>query len=197
MSVSQGEFGHAVPVRPAVGSGSAQVPRCCPRGHQLRIGGAGNGWSHFYDLPDVTCRVCAALGNGPATWCLINPTSQYPADAAPVRGLALVVFPPSRRGGIGRIELRLNTRVTGEVHLAACGPCRRAVITRVEVAEAPVSFRRLGYGRVLVAAALARAPATRYRWSTAALPDTVEARAFWAAIDFPGEVGRPGYCSDM
>ncbi|HET6502278.1 MAG TPA: GNAT family N-acetyltransferase [Amycolatopsis sp.] len=195
-SGAQGEFGHAVPVRPAVGDGSARIPDRCPRGHHLRISGAGSGWSHFYDLPDVTCRVCAALGDT-ATWCLLDPTRQPAAEAAPERGLTLVRFPPARRAGIGRIELQLNGQTVGEVSLAACGPCRRAVLTGIRVDDVPVNYRRLGYGRVLVAAALARAPAARYRWSTTALRDTVEARAFWAAVGFPGTVGHPTYCSDM
>ena len=190
----QGEFGRAVPVRPAAGEGSARVPDRCLRGHYLSISGAGNSWSHFYDLPDVTCRVCAALGDPAATWCLIDPARQFASPSAPERGLVLAVIPPVGRGEAGRIELRLNGQTAGEVRLAACGPCRRAVITWVGV---EVTCRRLGYGHVLVAGALARAPATRYRWSTTALPDTVEARAFWASIGFPGDVGKPDFCSDM
>lgn len=194
LSGVQGEFGHAVPVRPATGGGSARVPDRCLRGHHLSVSGAGNGWSHFYDLPDVTCRVCAALGDPVATWCLIDPARQFALPSAPERGLVLVVIPPVERGATGRIELRLSGQAVAEVCLAACGPCRRAVITALDVEAAR---RRLGYGRVLVAAALARAPQARYRWSTAPLPDTVEACAFWSAVGFPGTVGKPHFCSDM
>lgn len=194
LSGAQGEFGRAVPVRVATGDGSARVPDRCLRGHYLSISGAGNGWSHFYDLPDVTCRVCAALGDPAATWCLIDPARQFAAPSVPERGLVLAVVPPVERGGAGRIELHLNGQGVGEVRLAACGLCRRAVITWVDIA---VTHRRLGYGHVLVAAALARAPRARYRWSTTALPGTVEARAFWASTGFPGDVGDPQFCSDM
>jgi len=193
-SGAQGEFGHAVPVRPASGSGGAQVPDWCLRGHYLGVGGAGVGWSHFYRLTDITCRVCAALRDPAANWCLLDPARQYPADSAPGQGLVLAVVPPSARGGIGRIELRLARRPVGEVALAACGPCHRAVLVRVLV---PDEHRRLGYGRVLIAAALARAPASRYHWSTVRGPETVAAKAFWAAVRFPGKIGEPGYCSDM
>jgi GNAT superfamily N-acetyltransferase len=55
---------------------------------------------------------------------------------------------------------------------------------------------RHGYGRVLVAAALALAPACD--WSTTAVDQTDPvARAFWAAVNWPGQLGTPAYCSDM
>jgi len=50
---------------------------------------------------------------------------------------------------------------------------------------------------VLVAAALTLAPPADYRWSTTRIDDDPVARAFWAGVDFPGDVGVPGYCTDM
>ena len=54
------------------------------------------------------------------------------------------------------------------------------------------SYRRYGYGRVLVAAALTLGRG--YDWSTTAVNKSIEARAFWATVGWPG-VGRPKYCS--
>lgn len=190
----QGEFGHPVPVRPATGNGSERTPTRCLRGHVLAVAGAGSGWSHFYSLPDVTCRVCRQLGDPVATWCLIDPTVQYSADGAPTQGLVLVVILPSVRGGVGRIELRLDDRVVGDVDLRACGPCATAVLEHIRVDQ---QFRGIGYGRVLAAAAFVRAPASRYRWSSTEVNKSVEAWAFWAAVGFPARLGQPEYCADM
>ncbi|MFJ9782618.1 hypothetical protein ACIRSS_23760 [Amycolatopsis sp. NPDC101161] len=59
------------------------------------------------------------------------------------------------------------------------------------------SYRRHGFGRVLVAAALARAAG--YRWSTTAISESVSARAFCAALCWPDgvELSSPFYRSHM
>ena len=57
-----------------------------------------------------------------------------------------------------------------------CGRCRTATLDYVHVVAA---YRRLGFGRTLVAAAVARAPS--YRW-TAPLPDGPVAQSFRARI---------------
>nr|WP_285484349.1 GNAT family N-acetyltransferase [Amycolatopsis sp. NBRC 101858] len=57
-----------------------------------------------------------------------------------------------------------------------CGRCRTATLAYVHVAA---EYRRLGFGRTLVAAAVARAPS--YRW-TAPLPDGPVAQSFRARI---------------
>ncbi|WP_020672309.1 GNAT family N-acetyltransferase [Amycolatopsis nigrescens] len=192
-SGAQGEFGHAVPVRPARDR-AALFPAWCLRGHELKIAGAGRGWSHFYNLPRVTCQVCYDQRDPAASWCLIEPADQYPPDKAPQEGLKLHAVAPLVRGGIGRIELHLDGHAVGDLDLAACGPCRRAVIEQLRVDH---DHRRLGYGRILIAAALSRAPADKYDWSTTKITDTVETRAFWAASGFPGTLGQPQYCTDM
>jgi hypothetical protein len=56
---------------------------------------------------------------------------------------------------------------------------------------------RQGYGRVLVAAALVRAPPTAYRWSTTRIADDPVTRAFWSGIAWSGTLGQPDYCIDM
>ena len=53
-----------------------------------------------------------------------------------------------------------------------CVSCRTATLDYVQVAA---GFRRFGFGRTLVAAAVARAPS--YRW-TAPLPDGPVAKSF-------------------
>jgi hypothetical protein len=58
-----------------------------------------------------------------------------------------------------------------------------------------VEFRRFGYGRVLVAAALTLG--TGYDWSmTAVDSNSIEAKAFWASVGLPGPT-VPAYCSHM
>jgi hypothetical protein len=49
---------------------------------------------------------------------------------------------------------------------------------------------------VLVAAAVALAPACDWSTTTVDHADPV-ARAFWAAVDWPGQLGTPAYCTDM
>ena len=55
-------------------------------------------------------------------------------------------------------------------------------------------YRRLGYGRVLVAAALTLG--VGYDWSTTAIGDSLPTRAFWARVGLPGPT-TPAYCSHM
>jgi GNAT superfamily N-acetyltransferase len=68
----------------------------------------------------------------------------------------------------------------------------RAVLEHVRVDE---QHRRRGYGRVLVAAALALVP-DDYSWSTTAINRTIVAKAFWATVGLPGPA-TSAYCSHM
>lgn len=113
---------------------------------------------------------------------------------APAYGLALVRIPPAvPRSRVGQLQLRVDNVVRGDVDLAVCGPCRRAVLEQVRVDPA---YTRRGYGRLLVAAAVAVAP--EFAWSTTAVDQANPiARAFWAAVDWPGQLGTPAYCTDM
>ncbi|MQA10529.1 MAG: GNAT family N-acetyltransferase [Pseudonocardiaceae bacterium] len=193
--VERGMYGSHGAVRPAVGRGSAQSPDYCLRGHRLQIAGVTGRYSHYYRLTDITCEVCYALKDPLATWYLIDPTEQYSAEDADTMGLVLVLIPPAMRGGLGHIELWLGGVSVGDIDLRACGPCRRAVLEHVRVDE---KYRRMGYGRVLVAAAVARAPG--YSWSTTTMDTSLATRAFWAAVgdQVPGDIGGPpNYCTDM
>lgn len=176
-----------VPVLPI-----ADPPEQCPRGHNSKIARALIGYSHIYYANTVTCRVCLELGHEPATWGLIDPAKQTTEPTG--RGLQLVVTAPPVRGGVGRIALHVDHSCLADVDLMICGPCRRAVLEQIRVDE---EVRRLGYGRLVVAAALARAPADQYHWSTTETADSTEARAFWSRVPFPGTLGEPIYCSDM
>lgn len=69
---------------------------------------------------------------------------------------------------------------------------KRAVLERIRVDD---RHRRLGYGRVLVTAALTLAP--DYAWSTARVPDDPVVRAFWASVSWPGDLGSQAWCTDM
>jgi GNAT superfamily N-acetyltransferase len=105
----------------------------------------------------------------------------------------VVVSPPVARGGVGHLVLQVNRHPVGDIDLALCGPCQVGLIHHLRVDP---EHRRRGYGRALLAAALARGPA--YRWSTTAVDDTAVARAFWAAVADPGlHLGHPSPCSDM
>jgi hypothetical protein len=187
--LERGLYGRAVPVRPAPGGDS---PTECLRGHDLAIATAKSGYHHWYALTEITCGACYALGDPLASWCLVDPAQQYDAGTAPCSGLALVRIPPAVRGGVGQLELWIDGATQAGIGLAVCGPCRRAVIEEVR-ADVP----RRGYGRVLVAAALALAPPTTYRWSTRRLPDDPVIRAFWAGISWPGRLDQPDHCTDM
>jgi GNAT superfamily N-acetyltransferase len=68
---------------------------------------------------------------------------------------------------------------------------KRAVLEHVRVDE---SYRRHGYERVLVAAALTLG--RDYDWSTTAVNKSIEARTFWARIGPPGPT-VPAYCGHM
>jgi GNAT superfamily N-acetyltransferase len=105
------------------------------------------------------------------------------------------IRPAEPRGGIGRLQLRIDGDTLADLDLAICGPCRRAVLEQVRVDE---DHRRFGYGRVLVAAALALAPPSEYSWSTTTIRhDDIVVRAFWSSVDWPGTLGDPHYCTDM
>jgi GNAT superfamily N-acetyltransferase len=187
--LTHGEYGTERLVRPL-----GHNPNLCLRGHDLTIGGHLNGWSHHYQLDTQSCSVCWELQDERAGWCLADPVHQYTADTAPTSGLVLVRIPPAARGGLGQLQLRIDGVPHADLDLAVCGPCRRAVLEHVRVDE---SHRRQGYGRLLVAAALAFAPPGDYAWSTTKVDDTPVARAFWAGIGWPGELGNPRPCTDM
>ncbi|MGB3442641.1 MAG: GNAT family N-acetyltransferase [Actinophytocola sp.] len=187
--LGRGMYGRAVPVRPAPGGRS---PVRCPRGHDLAIATARSGYHHWYDLTEITCGACHALGDPLASWCLVDPGEQHDARSAPGSGLVLVRTPPAERGGVGQLALWVDGEAQADLDLAMCGPCRRAVIEHVRTDQP-----RRGYGRVLVAAALVRAPPSMYRWSTTPIADDPVARAFWSGISWPGTLGQPDYCTDM
>lgn len=185
-SGSQNEFGSLIPVRPHTGTNPAR----CPWGHDLAIGGRTGGYSHFYDLHDHHCRACRAAGR-PGAWATIDPARQATPDTATGDGLELVAIPPAQRAGVGQIEIHLRRAVLGDIDLSLCRVEQRAVIEHIRVDE---TYRRYGFGRVLVAAALARAP--RYHWSSTEIT-TDHARAFWAAVAPPIALGEPHWCSHM
>lgn len=175
-----------IPVRP----GSGNDPTRCPWGHDLAIGGCIGSYSHFYYLSEYHCQACKASGRD-GRWALIDPTRQATPDTASNSGLTLVATPPPQRAGVGRIQIRLDRSVLGDIDLSLCPVEQRAVIEHVRVDE---QYRRHGFGRVLVAAALARAP--HYTWSTTAVTNE-HARAFWAAVAPPIAIGEPHWCSHM
>ncbi|MQA11735.1 MAG: hypothetical protein GEU98_24935 [Pseudonocardiaceae bacterium] len=193
--VARGEYGPVdTPVRPTTNP-RAEYPARCLRGHQMQVAGTQAGWSVLDHTETRTCRLCSCLRDPRATWSLVDVTKQQLGDTGLHGGhIRLEVFPPAVRGGVGRIQLRRYGRVVGDVDMAACGPCGRAVLEHIRVDE---DCRRRGYGRVLLAATLVRAPASQFTWSTTKLADSVEVQAFWSVVEFPGTLGTPSYCTDM
>lgn len=105
----------------------------------------------------------------------------------------LVALPAWWPAGVERIEICSGGRPVGDVDFRACADCRVAVLEQVRV-DPP--YRRRGWATRAVQAAVASRPG--YRWATSALHDTVEARAFWAALGWPEEdLGVPVWCAHM
>lgn len=186
-SGARGEFGALVPVRPAV----KEIERCL-RGHWLTLDLYDKlaPFSQRYRLHGWLCEVCRGQeacepeARRLAEWALLDVTVQHPPETAPGGGLVLVAHPPAVGTLAGRIELRLDGMEVGSVTASPCGWCRAATLDYVHVAA---EYRRLGFGRTLVAAAVARAPS--YRW-TAPLPDGPVAQSFRARIAMR-RAGRP------
>ncbi|MET8848510.1 GNAT family N-acetyltransferase [Amycolatopsis sp. NPDC004625] len=178
-SGARGECGELIPVRPATGKLVV-----CLRGHRLDqdLYAKLKPYSHRYRLHGTLCEVCRAQeGCEPAArrlaeWAHLDVTTQHPAAAVPDDGLVLVAHPPAAGTVAGRIALHLDGVEVGAVIASPCTICRTATLDYVHVAA---EYRRLGFGRTLVAAAVARAPL--YRW-TAPLPDGPVAQSFRARI---------------
>ncbi|SEB46837.1 Acetyltransferase (GNAT) family protein [Amycolatopsis tolypomycina] len=129
-----------------------------------------------------TCRrveACDPSERHLSEWAHLDVAVQHRPDAAPQQGLVLVAHPAASDTVIDRIELRLDGAVVGTVTFTCCPACRTATLGYVHVVA---GYRRLGYGRTLVAAARECLP--EYRW-TAPLPDGVVAQAFRARIPYP------------
>ncbi|WP_086674855.1 GNAT family N-acetyltransferase [Amycolatopsis pretoriensis] len=178
-SGARNEFGELLPVRPATGR-----PAACLRGHRLDLDLYEKlaSYSHRYRLHATLCEVCRALeGCDPserrlAEWAHLDVASQQTSDAAVGEGLALLVRPPAAGTLAGRIDLHLDGAQVATATLSICVLCRTATLDYVHVVA---DYRRLGFGRTLVAAAIARAPS--YRW-TVPLPTGPVAQSFRARI---------------
>ncbi|WP_396126759.1 GNAT family N-acetyltransferase [Amycolatopsis sp. FBCC-B4732] len=165
-----GEFGGLIPVRPATGA----LVVCCAA--------TGSTWTFTTSSsPTAAATACtplfevAALRKAASLWSGASPnarTSTSPSSTAPSDGLALVAYPPAAGTLAGRIGLQLDGAEVGTVTASPCAGCRTATLDYVHVAA---DYRRLGFGRTLVAAAVARAPS--YKWTTS-LPDRPVAQSF-------------------
>ena len=178
-SGARGEFGALVPVRPAI----KKIERCL-RGHWLTLDLYDKlaPFSQRYRLHGWLCEVCRGQESCEpnarrlAEWALLDVTVQHPPDAAPTGGLVLAAYPPAAGTLAGRIALHLDGTGVGSVTASPSGKCRTAILDYVHVAA---EYRRLGFGRTLVAAAVARAPS--YRW-TAPFSDGPVVQSFRARI---------------
>jgi GNAT superfamily N-acetyltransferase len=106
------------------------------------------------------CEVCRAQeGCEPAArrlaeWAHLDVTVQHAPGTAPGDGLVLIAHPPAAGTLAGRIALYLDGTEVGAVTASPCASCRTATLDYVHVAA---DYRRLGFGRTLVAAAVAPA----------------------------------------
>lgn len=132
-----------------------------------------------------TCRrveACDPSERRLSEWAQLDVTVRHQPAAAPQQGLVLVAHPAAAVAEHERIELQLDGAAVATATVSCCAPCRTATLDYVHVVA---GYRRLGYGRTLVAAA--RACAAQYRWA-APLPEGVVAQAFRARIAY----SRPG-----
>jgi GNAT superfamily N-acetyltransferase len=182
----QGEFGGAIVVRPTTADETRN-----PRGHIL-AGGATCSYSHYYALQSTSCDIWEACGSSRhhrpyAGWCEIDPVVQHDATTAPTSALFSCgcrhqSAPPSA----DRNSTRRQT--VDDVDLVLC-PWRKICPPALCVDS---ERRRRGYGRALVVAALTLGSGSD--WSTTAINETIEARAFWASVGLPGP-GIPAFCT--
>jgi GNAT superfamily N-acetyltransferase len=90
-----------------------------------------------------------------AEWAHLDVTVQHAPETAPGEGIALVASPPAAGTLAGRVALHLDGAQVGAVTARPCTSCRTATLDYIQVA---VEYRRLGFGRTLVAAACPRLP---------------------------------------
>jgi len=155
------------------------------RGDILAHYGMTRPFSHRYQLHCTLCETCRrveACDPGErrlAEWAQLDITVRHPPTAAPPQGLVLVADLPANAAVTSRIELQLDGAVVGTATFICCPACRSATLGYVHVVA---GYRRLGYGRTLVAATRECLP--EYSW-TAPLPDGVVAQAFRSRIPYP------------
>ncbi|EWM19873.1 GNAT family N-acetyltransferase [Kutzneria sp. 744] len=180
-SGARGEYGDLIPIRPTIPG----RPMACLRGHRLELGGMTATYNHRYRLHATLCETCRTLeactptARRRAEWAHLDVARQHAADAAPTGGLVLIALPPATGAMTGHIELRLDGATVGAATLTCCLSCHTGTLDDVHVTP---DHRRLGYGRTLVAAAFARAPA--YTW-TAPIPGSAVGLAFRTRIEVP------------
>jgi GNAT superfamily N-acetyltransferase len=147
------------------------------RGHRLDLGGRTVTYHHLYRL---LCEICCIVehhdppARALAEWAHIDTSVRYSAGSAPEYGLVLVTEPPPHPGGTGYLHLRLDDTSVATIDVTLCGSCHRGTVHSVHVDQ---RYRRLGYGRTLIAAALTLQPT--YTWTTESKAGTVASTAFW------------------
>jgi GNAT superfamily N-acetyltransferase len=181
-SGSRSEYGDIIPIRPR----PTTPPTRCLRGHRLDLGGMTITYHHLYRLHGILCEICRIVEHHDppapalAEWSYVDTSVRYSAAAAPDFGLVLVVDPPSSPGGTGYVHFRLDGSVIATIDVVLCGSCRRGTVQSVRVEQ---RYRRLGYARTLVAAALTLQP--RYTWVAKSDSGTVASKAFWTTTGLP------------
>lgn len=105
--------------------------------------------------------------------------------------MEIVRVPSAVPAGVARLDVLLDGRPVGDLHLRVCELCQQGLIEHVRV-DPP--YRRLGLARRLVEAATSERRG--YTWSTTVIDTTCEAQGFAAAGIWPGPP-RPRWCEHM
>jgi ribosomal protein S18 acetylase RimI-like enzyme len=165
-------------------------------GHRRDYAGVTGTFSHGLNMHATICALCAELHLDRYGWFEVDHTKVRRVDETVESriGVEFVMFPPKVPAGVGEIRLLFERKHVARVRVQLCGVERRGVIVHVEVKP---SYRRRRMATVLLACAMARG--LRYHWSTVPVSNTVEARAFCAALmaGYDVQLGEPHFCSHM
>jgi len=115
----------------------------------VALGYGGGGYEHS-DGMSLRCSIRGGKGSLAEPWPLVKTERQVTETTAAGQGLELVVCLPLVFAGVGRLELRCHGREIGDIDFMLCAVDQCGIIEHVRV-DPP--HRRLGLGRILVAAA--------------------------------------------
>jgi hypothetical protein len=165
------DYGTGGPVWPNVDGHNWRSPRC-PRGHLLSVAGTNGEFCHLYRAHQLIFLLCAEI-HATGTWALIDPARQVAIRRRRSRGRQR---PASGQGAAAGPLRRRPDRASDRppdprrIDIMLCPVDRNGVIEHVRT-----DHRRLGYGRLLVAAA--RTLGTGYRWTTTTILPTLDVRS--------------------
>jgi hypothetical protein len=150
-------------------------------GHLLSLAGTNGEFCRLYRAHQLIFLLCAEI-HATGTWALIDPARQVAIRRRRSRGRQR---PASGQGAAAGPLRRRPDRASDRppdprrIDIMLCPVDRNGVIEHVRT-----DHRRLGYGRLRVAAA------PDYCWTTTTINTTLAAKAFWATVGYPAVRGR-------